>query len=278
MGIRQWWESWSDPELPSVKKRRREKEAIELVQKLYGMGVQDPQTINAAANEFIRTGNIKIPTTQEIRTRVPSPDPKDTFPMTEVDVRPVKLGNRVGKFDVDTGAFSEVPEAQGVDEIMKMASSGTGTGGRGRGGKSPRQIADEITVRGYESMKRQKDLMGDPAPIQEEYTLEYEAARKRLGLPPAAKAPAKPASAPPPPPEPGILERAGKVLKGAAGRVVTKMAGGAAAPAANGTANGSEASNGDEKTKAAEWLKANGAPVTEANIQAVLKKGVLRGR
>jgi hypothetical protein len=35
---------------------------------------------------------------------------------------------------------------------------------------------------------------------------------------------------------------------------------------------------GDERARAEEWLKANGAPVTPANIDAVLKKVVLGGR
>lgn len=72
-------------------------------------------------------------------------------------------------------------------------------GGGGRGGKSPQQITDEITIRGYEAMKRQHDFLGEPLPIPEDYTAEYLAARGRLGMPPPARAEQAPPSADQPP-------------------------------------------------------------------------------
>src|SRR3990167_3168361 len=85
-----------------------------------------------------------------------------------------------------------VPRVGASDQWVRISSR------PGGGRKSPQQTADEITVRGYEVLKRQRDMFGERIEIPEDYMREYLAARKRLGLPP----PAGPEERPQPPAAP----------------------------------------------------------------------------
>lgn len=105
-------------------KRKRRDEAPAFIKQLTDMGIQDPQTVNAATDEWVRTGKMRLPTTQETRTQVPSYDPMDTLPMTEVDVKPVRLGKRVASQNPD-GSFDEAPELQGVSEFLRAPEKKT---------------------------------------------------------------------------------------------------------------------------------------------------------
>jgi hypothetical protein len=194
-------------------RKRREDQALSLPFKLAESGITDPQTVNKITEGYINTGMLTIPSSYETRTLGPaegggSPPsagymtsnahgvPVSVLPDTTVETKPIVLGKPASEA---VGHFAHFYDVNSGKEIKVEPIAGTSDkyipiGGRsgGGGGKSQEQIADEIIIRGYESLKRQKDIMGQPMPIDPDYTAEYLAARERRGLPPPAEAPEGP--------------------------------------------------------------------------------------
>jgi len=116
---------------------RRKKESVELASKLFDMGIQDPSTINRTVEQYIRTGEFKIPTVQEERVTTSEgvgaqvgPTYHSILPDTEVTVKPTTLGKRVGVFDENTMSGMEVPELQGIGQLTTIPKERAGkTGG-----------------------------------------------------------------------------------------------------------------------------------------------------
>jgi hypothetical protein len=126
-------------EFPWEKKRRIEDEtkvrrskSMDIAKELYSLGIDDPQAINQATEHFIRTGEMKLPTTYQTRTQTSPGSVRQEgrttiseLPDTEVEVKPVRLGKKVGIWDEMRGEGREIPELQGVSELLKSPAGGT---------------------------------------------------------------------------------------------------------------------------------------------------------
>lgn len=121
-------------EFPWEKKRRideelkgRKSKSMDIAKELYSLGIDDPQAINQATEHFLKTGEMRLPTTYQTRTQTSPGSVRQEgrttiseLPDTEVEVSPVRLGKRVGMWDEETGEGRELPELQGISELLKF--------------------------------------------------------------------------------------------------------------------------------------------------------------
>lgn len=89
----------------SGRTQRRDK-ADDIATKLYAMGIDDPATINMAVQKFVDTGDFQVPSSQQ------------SFDGDNLAVNPVRLGKRFGVYDEETGKGRVVPELQGATSVI----------------------------------------------------------------------------------------------------------------------------------------------------------------
>lgn len=112
-----WWQDFTaDPEV----KRKRQAEAPGLAEKLYSMGLRDPALINTAVDTYVKTGNFKVPSSQQ------------SFDGSDVAVQPVRLGKRVATYDESTGTAGFPAALQGADQVLTFKGTKPEETGMGR--------------------------------------------------------------------------------------------------------------------------------------------------
>lgn len=116
MGVREFLEAWGGGGNPYQKRREN---VMQFMEKMANMGINDPDIINAAAEDFIRTGVPKLPTQRKIA--MPTEGPADIFgkpPAPYVGTEPLRLGARRAVWDEDKSQYREAPELQGISQFL----------------------------------------------------------------------------------------------------------------------------------------------------------------
>jgi hypothetical protein len=121
MATQTWWEKWSED--PGIKRNRQEK-ALDLATKLQDLGIDDPATINKTVDNYVQTGMLVLPTTQESRVNMGDGSVRQKgrttisdLGTTEVSTQPVRLGKKFGVYNEATGEGTMVPDLQGAATV-----------------------------------------------------------------------------------------------------------------------------------------------------------------
>lgn len=124
MATQTWWEKWSED--PGIKRNRQEK-GLEIATKLQDLGIDDPATINKTVDNYVQTGMLVLPTTQESRVNMGDGSVRQKgrttisdLGTTEVSTVPIKLGKKFGVYNEETGQGTMVPDLQGAGQVLPV--------------------------------------------------------------------------------------------------------------------------------------------------------------
>jgi archaellum component FlaG (FlaF/FlaG flagellin family) len=108
-------------------KTDRRNNALLLAGKLQDLGIDDPATINKTVDNYVNTGMLVLPTTQESRVNMGDGSVQQKgrttisdLGTTEVSTVPVQLGKQFGVYNEDTGEGSMVPGLQGAGQVLTV--------------------------------------------------------------------------------------------------------------------------------------------------------------
>lgn len=105
-------------------KSYRKLNALKISEKLQDLGIDDPAAINKTVDNYVQTGMLVLPTTQESRVNLGDGSVKQKgrttisdLGTTEVSAQPVRLGKKFGVYNEATGQGTMVPDLQGAGTV-----------------------------------------------------------------------------------------------------------------------------------------------------------------
>lgn len=108
-------------------KTERRRKTVELSEKLQDLGIDDPATINKTVDNYVQTGMLVLPTTQESRVNMGDGSVRQKgrttvsdLGTTDVTTVPVKLGKKFGVYNEETGVGGMVPDLQGAGQVVAV--------------------------------------------------------------------------------------------------------------------------------------------------------------
>ncbi len=105
----------------------RKKNVRELVGEIQALGIDDPAAINKTVDNYVKTGMLVLPTTQESRVNLGDGSVKQKgrttisdLGTTEVSTQPVRLGKKFGVYNEATGQGTMVPDLEGAGQVVTV--------------------------------------------------------------------------------------------------------------------------------------------------------------